>query len=674
MQNEKSSSDQLELGRSLAQRNGWIVGGEFADEACSGRSSRNRPQFNKMISMAVGGQAQAIIVEDISRLFRNAAEMHVCAQRLKEAGVVIVTAAGSVVDGLELSIRAAMAQEQSEEHGRRVKRGHRAAAKRGRVIGGVAYGYRVRQAAGGQEAFVAGKNGDGGDDLNREIDPDEGPVVQRIYEDFVAGLSTQQICKALNSERVPAPGGGLWRTNALTGNKDLNTGILRSPIYRGRVVFGKTVSTFRPSTGTTKVTPGDKTEQIQEVREELRLVSDETWLAAQARLASLSVERQRPNQARRPTYVLSGKVFCGACGGSYAILGHTHGCYGRRFSSACDNRRRVARLELERAVFKGMVERLLKPHILNIYLAEYRSELAKAAAEFEGKRTTLAKRQADLMRDIDNLVAQAEAGATGYARTRINDRINELGAQLEQVERQLVQRAPVAADDATAEVIIERMRALLDELGDAAAGDDRAAATAREVMRGMIDKVIVTPKPATGKEDGRGFGPVMVQVFGSITRVVDYAGGREVQSGGTTSAALDLPNVSFYFYVPMAPAIARQEHPPAEAGLFLHLLKVAYGPVQKDDLIRALRDGQDPANAQQMAAAHLGAEKAIRFLKTRGDIRAVDLPRWQAGWVLNGRGLTDDEWRERFRNPEGEGPPPLWRYATPPEAFVTVIG
>lgn len=675
MQNEKSSDDQIEVCRPLTIRNRWNVLGEFKDESRTGRTSRNRPNFNKMIDQAIAGRVQAVIVEDVSRLMRNSAEMQVCAQRLKESGVVIITAAGSVIDGLELAIRASMAQEQSEEHGERVKRGHRATAKRGRLVGGVAYGYRVRQASETQEAFRAGKNGDGGSDLNREIDPVEGPIAVRCYEDIASGLSTEQVCQALNRDGIAGPGGGLWRTNALTGHKALGTGILRNPIYRGAPVFGRTESNFMPSKGTTKVTPGDPANRVEQYHEDLRLVSDELWYAVQERLAEKSVEKGRPDQARRATYILSGKVFCGHCGHPFPIVGVNHGCSGRRMGVACENRRRVTRQDLETAVFTGMAERLLRPHILEIYLKEYRAELARAVDTYGSRHDELRGRLRELQKSEANLFKQVEAGASGYARTRFNARLNDVGAQIEQVQRQLAVPRPSMDDMVTTEAVVAGMTALIAELGDAAAGDDRAAAAAMQIIRPMIDKVTVTSKPATGKEDGRGHGPVSVKVEGSITKVIEYvAGGREIQPRGTNVTGLELPTVRFMYYVDFAPGSAHLEHLPDAAVLFLHLLRLSYGPVEKNTLIRALRAGEEAGDMKQMGRAHVDAEKAIHMLKARGEIRAVDLAYWRSGWVLNDRGLSDDAWRERFRNPEGEGQPPLWRYATPPEAFVTVIG
>lgn len=675
MQNEKSSDDQLQVNRTLADRYGWIIKQEFTDESRTGRTSRNRPGFNKMIDLALAGHAQFIIVEDISRLMRNSAEMQVCAQRLKESGVVIVTAAGSVIDGLELAIRASMAQEQSEEHGRRVKRGHRATAKRGRLIGGVPYGYRVRQATGEEKGFGARKNGDGGSDLNREKDPDEAPHVVGMYEDFVGGLSTEQICQKFNREGVPGPGGGLWRTNALTGNSSLGTGILRNSIYRGSPVGMRTVSTFVPSKGVTKVGAANKADRVDMHDERLRIVSDELWWAAQARLAEMSVLKGHQRESRRPTYTLSGKVFCGDCGHAFPILGVNHGCNGRRMGIVCNNRRRVSRNDLETAVFSGMLERLLQPHILETYLAEYRSEMAAAAAGYEARRAGVRERLRQLQDKEENLMAQIEAGASGYARSRLNERLNAIGPQIEQLQRQLAVPRPDRDHAVTSAAIIESMKTLISDLGDAAVGDDRAAATARDFLRGMIDKVTVKSKPAIGREDERGCGPVTIQVEGSITKVIAYAeGGREIQHRGTTSTALDLPNVTFSFYLDFAPPRAIREHLTPEAETFRHLLRVAYGPMEKNSLIRAFREGQPAADLKLLAKAHLDAEKAIDLLRGRGEIRAIDLANWKSGWVLNDRGLSDDQWRERFRNPEGEGAPPLWRYAEPPEAFVTVIG
>lgn len=143
IQNPKSAEDQIAEGEDLCARQVWEIGGRFADRGETGRSVVNRPGLISMLDRATSGEADVIVVEDISRLGRNAADLHTIANRLKEANVVIFTFSSGVMSGLDLSIRASMAEEYSVEHGHRVKRGHRASAKRGRVMGGVAYGYKL---------------------------------------------------------------------------------------------------------------------------------------------------------------------------------------------------------------------------------------------------------------------------------------------------------------------------------------------------------------------------------------------------------------------------------------------------------------------------------------------------------------------------------------------------
>ena len=191
MQNPKSADDQLAEADAICERNGWSVADRFTDLGETGRSVVNRPGLLTMLDRATAGEADIIVVEDVTRLGRNAADLHVIANRLKEASVVIFTFSSGVISGVDLSIRAAMAEEQSVEHAYRVKRGHRASAKRGRVMGGVAYGYAVGDTLavgssadrGGQVAMrvpISGRASDGSSRQTRVIDPIQAVIVERI--------------------------------------------------------------------------------------------------------------------------------------------------------------------------------------------------------------------------------------------------------------------------------------------------------------------------------------------------------------------------------------------------------------------------------------------------------------------------------------------------------------
>lgn len=674
LQNPKSAADQHAEGELFAGRHGWKVAGKYADHGETGRSVVNRPGLLQMLDDAISNERQAIIVEDISRLGRNAADLHIIANRLKEAKVLIITFTSGVMSGLDLSIRASMAEEQSIEHGHRVRRGHRASAKRGRVMGGVAYGYKLSgpdktSEDDGSAAGPRHRNSDGGKDQMRAVDPVQKVIVERIYRDFIAGLSTNQICKALNQERVPAPGGGLWYPRRLTGDKHLLNGILRNPIYTGRVQYGKSVTTFKSSTGKNKVTPGLAADQIHQQVEALRIVSDETWNNAQARLAANSC--RVPNHARHADYLLSRKVRCGLCGQSYSVMGVGMGCMSRRVGAACENRRRVKRQDLERAVLSGLKERLLQPHILNLYLDEYRAEWARLAAESEERAKVTAARLHDVKVRLGNLYELAET-ATGAARAGLSDRINKLDAEAQQLERLARSQHKASSPTVAASDVIEKISGLIDDMGAIVTGPERDAARLKETLRAMIDEVVVSPAPDPGKPDGRGNGPVSIKVTGSLTAMVDYCEGRIIQRRGTNPATVDDAIVRYTMYTGWAPS--RCSGFEADVALWSGMLDDADVPLTLAALTDALEHLAHDADEEARKSRDRRARRLLDYFQAQSLVGCVH---WSegvgrtAGWVWSDRLSTPDLWRERAKNPP---PPPeaIVRVGAP-EAFGTVV-
>ena len=99
----------------------------------------------------------------------------------------------------------------------------------GKSAGGLCYGYKVVKTLNGGSVTTG----------EREIEPAEAPVVERIFRDFVAGVSPKQIAKSLNRERVPGPFGGAWSPSTVYGNAKRGTGILNNELYIGRLVWNR---------------------------------------------------------------------------------------------------------------------------------------------------------------------------------------------------------------------------------------------------------------------------------------------------------------------------------------------------------------------------------------------------------------------------------------------------
>lgn len=667
LQNPKSALDQLREAEDYCIRQKWVVVMREKDEDKTGRTTVGRTGFYNVIAAAEAGEIDVIVVEDISRMARDATDMMIAARKLNEAGVVLCITGKGPISGLELVLRAQIAQEESEAIGYRVKRGQRAAARDGRVVGGVAYGYELLTAP--------DEHGS-----KRAIDDNEADIVRRIYKDLAAGVSTHAICSALNGERIKPPSGKLWRPKAITGHPGTLNGIGRNPLYIGRLVYGKTNTQLIASTGKTTVTPGPISDQIVTEVPHLRILDDDLWLAVQDVLDERSTRlldesgRAVPNRAKSPPYLFSGLLRCGECGHNYNMVSRQLGCEGRRQNAGCTNRRRVNRDELQDAVLTGLKERLLLPHLLDLYLDEYRREIDGAIAEQTNRAENLEARLKVIDSEIANLlqVAKAGSGAGGdFAVMYVHQELNNLGAQRKQLEREARTPAPTPISLET-DAVIARLHDLLDNLNDALAGPERNAARARDIIRSFITRIEIRPMDGE-KPDGRGIGPVHVTVHGSLTDLLQQASpNRMIQRRGGTFATLNHPTVVFKYYVEIADKETKTVGGRfADVAVFSQMLDDADAPVARAALVLALRDGPSLPTADQLKSLRLRADNAITHLIEAKRIRAIgEGPR--KGWVWNDREISDEEWLRRAQNPPE--PPLTFVRMAPPEAFVVVIG
>ena len=120
------------------------------------------------------------------------------------------------------------------------RRGEEARVRLGRSFGRPAYGYRM----------IRRLRPDGEPDRGlREPDPATAPVVRRIFEAYCAGHSPRAIARQLNAEGIPGPDGIPWNDATIRGRPKRGDGILRNPIYVGRLVWGRHKKLREPVVG-----------------------------------------------------------------------------------------------------------------------------------------------------------------------------------------------------------------------------------------------------------------------------------------------------------------------------------------------------------------------------------------------------------------------------------------
>jgi DNA invertase Pin-like site-specific DNA recombinase len=108
LQSPTSIEDQQRLCRAFAEQQGWTVVAVFEDAALSGFEIEHRPGYQQLLTMALSSPAafEVILVEDLSRLTRDMAELLRITTRLRFKG----DRASRVSDGIATGRRGAKMQ------------------------------------------------------------------------------------------------------------------------------------------------------------------------------------------------------------------------------------------------------------------------------------------------------------------------------------------------------------------------------------------------------------------------------------------------------------------------------------------------------------------------------------------------------------------------------------
>jgi hypothetical protein len=191
----------------------------------------------------------------------------------------------------------------------------------------------------------------------REVEPAEAAVIQRVFRDYSAGISPKEIAKRLNLAGIPGPGGTAWSPSTIHGNATRGTGILNNELYIGRLIWNRQRYVKDPDSGKRQARLNPASEWVVVDVPSLRIVDEETWEKAKARQAETrhrmnAGERQPFNRLRRPKYLFSGLTKCAACGGGYIVQRRERlACYNARSRGTCTNRLTIGRREVEERAF-----------------------------------------------------------------------------------------------------------------------------------------------------------------------------------------------------------------------------------------------------------------------------------------------------------------------------------
>jgi DNA invertase Pin-like site-specific DNA recombinase len=520
-QRDASIDDQIEVCKRYIDREGWRQIEIYEDRALSG-SSAIRPGYQRMLIDGEAKRFDVIVVEALDRLGRNLADIAALHDRLSFAGIRLHAIATGEVTPMHVGMLGTMAQMYLSDLREKTKRGQLGRALQGRIPGGKAYGYDV------VEPRTASRKAERGE---RRINEAEAAVVLRIFEAYAGGSSPRAIAKQLNAAGIPGPGGRPWGDTTIRGQIERGTGILNNALYAGRLEWNRCSYVKNPRTGKRVARPNPR--QLWEVVEvpELRIVPDALWEQVKARQKTLAIEIGRTeegqalNRAHRRRFLLSGLLKCGVCGGGYTIVAKDrYGCATRRTQGICDNSRTIVRREIEARVLVGLKDRLLAPELVETFLAEYQEETNRLRREADAAHKAHEREFAQVKGKIARIVHAIE---DGMYTPSMKEAMHALEARKAELEALLADRPDAPAlrlHPKLAELYAGKVARLEEALDDPV--DGRQAA---EIIRGMIDRIVLTPG-----DDG-----LAAELYGDIASILSICG--EISSGQKKLPGTDIP-------------------------------------------------------------------------------------------------------------------------------------
>jgi site-specific DNA recombinase len=272
----------------------WVFVEVYADEGITGTSMKKRDGFNRMIDDALAGKIDLILTKSVSRFARNTVDSLTTVRKLKDKGVEVYFEKENIytLDSkgeLLITIMSSLAQEEARS-----------------ISENTAWGRRKQFADGKYSlAYSTFLGYDKGPNGELVINEDEAPIIRRIYDEYLAGLSPYMIAKKLTADGIETPAHKtVWQPSTVQS-------ILTNEKYYGAATLQKTVVVDFLSK---KVRPN---------RGELPsyyITEDHEAIIAPVKFRMVQEEMERRKKAGRKAQgvsFFSGRIVCGDCGGFY---------------------------------------------------------------------------------------------------------------------------------------------------------------------------------------------------------------------------------------------------------------------------------------------------------------------------------------------------------------------
>lgn len=457
-QDEYSPDSQLKKIREYAAKDGYMIPDEyvFYDDGISGKSTKKRDDFNRMIAIAKEKTHpfDVIYVWKFSRFARNQEESMVYKNLLRKKGVTVVSVSEPIPEGHFGSLIERIIEWTDEYYlvnlGAEVTRGMTEKATRGEPTCAPPFGYVMR---------------------NKQYYPDEesgkANIVREVFTLTANGVGQREIAIMLGERGVRTKYG------KMPDNRWIEY-MLRNPCYIGKIRWsleGARAVSRRDFNNENIMTVDGHHEPI---------ISMELWdkvqkiLDAQKKAYPKFAKRQQPID-----YMLKGLVRCSACGGTLACNGTKSGKAQARCMQCCNYSRGACHTshsitvpKIEAAFIDGLKQALEAKQFT--FLPTIPKQSSPTLIDFdklisvEERRLERAKQA--YLAEIDSIEQYAQN------KKEITERINDLIARRDKEITKEIDVDAFAEKVASVVEFIER--------------EDVSEAVKNEALHNIIDKII----------------------------------------------------------------------------------------------------------------------------------------------------------------------------------------
>ena len=232
----------------------------------------------------------------------------------------------------------------------------------------------------------------------------------------------------------------------------------------------------------------------------------------------------RLNGTHRSRYLLSGLLYCGVCGGRYALRGaNRYVCSRHVKSGSCSNGRSIRRTVIEERVLAGLKDRLMGPEAAEEAMRAYAEETNRLNRERRASGAGDRQELAAVEKKIASMIAAIEDG--GYVRG-MSDRLRALETRQDEIAARL-SAAPADLPDIHPNVAtvyrrrVERLSEVLNR------PEERIEAA--NAIRGLIERIVLTP--------GEKWGETHATLHGDLATIVDWTATGGAKGGTRTSSS-----------------------------------------------------------------------------------------------------------------------------------------